>query len=348
MEANNAATAEEKEAAADIQATGAETANLAGTRLTGNYGTFTTSDAAVTNALLGTTGVKNAGRGIVTTNGTLSPFKAFMKAHGGQVTMGSMIGSMILNQGISAINGGKSASEAFKGAGMNATGSSLLSTSLNMAPMIGMAIGGPIGAAIGAGASVIGNGVAAIVDSAHVTNEELEKLRAQTQEALTSIREKQDKQTEIENQANEIAYLSSGVDQETGENISLTKSEYEQYQKYLKEIAEELPGVTLKTDAKGNSVLLGIESVVKAQAEREKKASEEVQKEAEKQNKDNNKSGDIADQIKGGLHYKSHTDLILSKERWQWNGSLYNWLMQGTAGSSQWAKARFKYDTRIF
>ena len=319
MEANNAATAEEKEAAADIQATGAETANLAGTRLTGNYGTFTTSDAAVTNALLGTTGVKNAGRGIVTMTSNPSRLDAFMKAHGGQVTMGSMIGSMILNQGISAINGGKSASEAFKGAGMNATGSSLLSTSLNMAPMIGMAIGGPIGAAIGAGVGVIGNGVAAIVDSAHVTNEELEKLRAQTQEALTSIREKQDKQTEIENQANEIAYLSSGVDQETGENISLTKSEYEQYQKYLKEIAEELPGVTLKTDAKGNSVLLGIESVVKAQAEREKKASEEVQKEAEKQNKDNNKSGDIVDQIKGGLYQgTSGWSHFFSSEHWAW------------------------------
>ena len=175
-----------------------------------------------------------------------------------------MIGSTI-GTGIAMANSEK----------LGATGSMALSMGTSLAPMIGsaigMALGGPAGGAIG---SAIGGllSVAAgiivpnIVSQKKTTEqifEESKKATEELSELKDDLNNRKENLTNLEDNEVRFAELIKGVDNTTGKNVSLSDSEWSEYQDILSTIIDSRDDLYASYDAEGNIVAKNADGVAK-------------------------------------------------------------------------------------
>ena len=166
-------------------------------------------------------------------------------AASGALSMGAMMASSMIMSNVAS------------GTGMSETGQSATTMIATMAPMIGMMFG-PVGALVGTAVSAITVGITALVDANVETAEEIKEAAEEAKEILAVNLEKINKATEQNNSLKDnkerFAELLKGVDLTTGLNISLSTSEWEEYQSILEQIIEASEDLYASYDAQGNII----------------------------------------------------------------------------------------------
>ena len=143
----------------------------------------------------------------------------------------------------------------------NDTGESTVGMISTMAPMIGSMFG-PWGMAIGVGISAIG----LIGNAIHKTDEELLKEAQEQSKLIEDV--KKDIETDektldtLESSEARFNELIKGVNQTTGENVSLDDSEWSEYQDILSNIIDSRSDLYASYDAEGNIVAKNAEGVI--------------------------------------------------------------------------------------
>jgi hypothetical protein len=173
-----------------------------------------------------------------------------MSGLGGAISaVGGMIGTMAAGMISAKVTDSNDSTESMVG---------MVST---MAPMIGSMFG-PWGMAIGAGISAIGLGF----NKWHKTDEELLKEAKAANEELSEIKTnlENDEKTLDTLESNETLFntLLKGVNQTTGENVSLNDTEWQQYQEILSTVIDSHSELYAAYDAEGNLIAKNAGSVV--------------------------------------------------------------------------------------
>lgn len=151
------------------------------------------------------------------------------------------------------------------GTGMSEDAQSWTSLGLSMAPMMGAAIGSiipgigtAVGAAIGGVVSLVGGIATWIADEKITTDEEILEQTKEANDQLSEIQKglEEDEQTLNNLESNETTFgnLLKGVNQATGENISLSDAEWQQYQTILSDVINAHDGLYAAYDSEGNLI----------------------------------------------------------------------------------------------
>lgn len=143
------------------------------------------------------------------------------------------------------------------GTGWSEGGQSVASMVASMAPMIGMMFG-PWGALIGTAVSAITVGITKLVDTNVETAQEIRDAAKEAKETLNkwtkNIEETTAENVELESQEVRFKELLKGVDINTGKNISLDTSEWQEYQSILEKIIDSSDDLYKSYDAQGNII----------------------------------------------------------------------------------------------
>lgn len=139
----------------------------------------------------------------------------------------------------------------------NDTTESTVGTIASMAPMIGSMFG-PWGLVIGGALSAIGLGFNALNKTEGELLEEAKKATEQLSEIRTDLETDQKTYNELSSDEFIFKQLIKGVDQFTGENISLSDTEWEQYQSILKKIIDSHDDLYESYNAEGDIIAKNI------------------------------------------------------------------------------------------
>lgn len=245
-----------------------------------------------------------------------SKMKQARKAKWDKAASGMFYASMATQVVTSAVNNGKTTSQAVQGMTSNTkagqTAGALAESAATLGPMIGMAVGGPVGAAVGAATGVLIPVISAIGDALITTDAEVKQIRSDMNQKLTELKDSQEAIDKAEENETKLKRYAKGVDQSTGENISLTSEEYTDYQSILEEISQRVNGIQVLTDANGNKVLKANGSILDLN-ESFDKLSEAIKTEA----------FHTSDQIYKDWDYKGTSDVVrkgLDNELSEWTG----------------------------
>lgn len=140
------------------------------------------------------------------------------------------------------------------------TTESTVGTIASMAPMIGSMFG-PWGLVIGGALSAIGLGFNAINKTEGELLEEAKKATEQLSEIRTDLETDQKTYNELSSDEFIFKQLIKGVDQFTGENISLSDTEWEQYQSILKKIIDSHDDLYESYNAEGDIIAENIDGI---------------------------------------------------------------------------------------
>lgn len=172
-------------------------------------------------------------------------------------SMALMMGGSIAGQAAASNSGNEWTAYTGMGAGL------LASTGLSM---LGTGVGALPGAIMLIGATILG--VATVLGglnkSAAKIKEEAEEAKDKLSEGTNAIKELA---TEIENlkkQSADFNKLASGVDPETGENVSLTDDEFNQYQDQLKDIIDAREGLYASYNKEGDLIAMRNGQILKS------------------------------------------------------------------------------------
>ena len=137
-------------------------------------------------------------------------------------------------------------------------GTMALSTLTSLAPMIGNAILPGLGGLIGGGVSALIGAGTALWAKSNKTSEEILQEAQKASEKLDKIRDKistaEDTRSKLEDNEVRFAELVKGVNSSTGQNVSLSDSEWSEYQDILSTIIDSHDDLYASYDAEGNIV----------------------------------------------------------------------------------------------
>lgn len=158
---------------------------------------------------------------------------------------------------------------------MGATGSMALSMGTSLAPMIGsaigMALGGPAGGAIGSAVggllSIAAGAIIPYIVSQKKTTEQILEESKKATEELSDLKDdlnnRKENLTNLKDNEVRFAELIKGVDNTTGKNVSLSDSEWSEYQDILSTIIDSRDDLYASYDAEGNIVAKNADGVAK-------------------------------------------------------------------------------------
>lgn len=158
---------------------------------------------------------------------------------------------------------------------MGATGSMALSMGTSLAPMIGsaigMALGGPAGGAIGSAVggllSIAAGAIIPYIVSQKKTTEQIleesKKATVELSDLKDDLNNRKENLTNLEDNEVRFAELIKGVDNTTGKNVSLSDSEWSEYQDILSTIIDSRDDLYASYDAEGNIVAKNADGVEK-------------------------------------------------------------------------------------
>lgn len=165
-------------------------------------------------------------------------------------------GASALAMGTAMVSG-MGMSEHVSGTGWSESTQNAASMTASMAPMIGMMFG-PWGALAGSAVSLGLTAFTAFRDGAVETAEEIREAGQKAQETLSNwaknIEEATKQNEELENLDTRFAELLKGVDINTGMNISLDTSEWEEYQSILEKIIDASDDLYKSYNAQGDVI----------------------------------------------------------------------------------------------
>ena len=189
------------------------------------------------------------GNGKIRIPGENNKNKGFFKSNLGQ-SMG-MMGGMALGTAGTALVG--SNSEHF-GAGQTMA----LSMLTSFAPMIGNAIAPGVGGLVGGAISVAVGGIATYIAKNNKTTEEILKETQKATEEISGLKENlskdQETLTNLKDSEVRFAELVKGVNSTTGKNVSLSDTEWSEYQNILSSIIDSRNDLYASYDEEGNIV----------------------------------------------------------------------------------------------
>ena len=200
-------------------------------------------------------GVRKTDSGMVTSMSGSKPVQKQMQkgsrlsSYKGAITAaGGMGGTMIASAVSSHVTDSSDTTE------------STVGTIASMAPMIGSMFG-PWGLVIGGALSAIGLGFNAINKTEGELLEEAKKATEQLSEIRTDLETDQKTYNELSSDEFIFKQLIKGVDQFTGENISLSDTEWEQYQSILKKIIDSHDDLYESYNAEGDIIAENIDGI---------------------------------------------------------------------------------------
>ena len=183
-------------------------------------------------------------------------FKNFVENNGAMIgTIGGVVGT-----GLSA----------YAAQDMSSTGGAALTATTSALPMIGSLVGSffgapAIGAAVGGAVSAAVGGISALIALGNKTSEEIQKEAQEANKKLSAFRTEISKREEnrLNLKDNEVRFaeLVKGVNVSTGVNVSLSDSEWSEYQNILSTIIEANDDLYASYDAQGNIVAQNAEGI---------------------------------------------------------------------------------------
>lgn len=145
-----------------------------------------------------------------------------------------------------------------------------LSMATSMLPMIGNAIMPGLGGLIGGGVSALIGFGTTIWAKSHKTSEEILQEAQKATEELNKIRDKistaEETRSKLEDNEVRFAELVKGVNSATGKNVSLSDSEWSEYQTILSSIIDSRDDLYASYDAEGNIVAKNAQGIANLNA----------------------------------------------------------------------------------